>query len=109
MPVTQPTDSDNENKDQLSLLNNQFGSLQRQAILRKIPIVLIFEGADGAGKGALINRLLLSLDPRGFKVHTMHSPSEESIYRPFSGDSGLEIGISGNGRAIASSNAGFPY
>lgn len=83
MPVSQPSDSNNDTKDQLTLLNNQLGSLQRQAILRKIPIVIIFEGADAAGKGDLINRLLLSLDPRGFKVHAMHSPSEESIYRPY--------------------------
>ena len=81
MPVTQPTDSDL--KSQLSLLNQDLGRLQREAILKKIPVVILFEGADGAGKGALINRLLQSLDPRGFKVHTMHSPSEEAIYRPF--------------------------
>lgn len=81
MPVTQPADSDL--KSQLSILIQDLGRLQRQAILKKIPVVILFEGADGAGKGALINRLLQSLDPRGFKVHTMHSPSEEAIYRPF--------------------------
>jgi hypothetical protein len=41
MPVTQPTDSDNETKDQLSQFNNQLGSLQRQAILRKVPILIM--------------------------------------------------------------------
>ena len=81
MAVSQPTDSDL--KSQLSLLNQELGRLQRQAILKKIPVIILFEGADGAGKGVLINRFLHVLDPRGFKVHTMHSPSEEAIYRPF--------------------------
>ena len=81
MAVSQPTDSDL--KSQLSLLNQELGRLQRQAILKKIPVIILFEGADGAGKGVLINRFLHVLDPRGFMVHTMHSPTEEDIYRPF--------------------------
>ncbi|MCB1123839.1 MAG: polyphosphate:AMP phosphotransferase [Verrucomicrobiae bacterium] len=83
MPVTETTDSEDQLKKELNLLDQQIGSLQRQATQRKIPVIILFEGADGAGKGELINRVLQSLDPRGFKVHTMHSPSEESFYRPF--------------------------
>jgi AMP-polyphosphate phosphotransferase len=81
MPASPNTDSDE--KEQLSTLSQELGRLQRQAIFQKIPVIILFEGADAAGKGTLINGLLLSLDPRGFKVHTMHSPSEDAIYRPF--------------------------
>lgn len=81
---------DNENpsgesvlKSRISDLNQELGGLQRQAIQSKIPVMIVFEGADGAGKGYLMNRLLLSLDPRGFKVYSAHSPSEENLYRPY--------------------------
>lgn len=83
MPVSETTDNEDQLKKDIQLLNQQLGSLQRKTIQRKVPVIILFEGADGAGKGELINRLLQSLDPRGFKVYTMHSPSEESIYRPF--------------------------
>jgi len=83
MPLFDNSNEDPTVKDQISFLNNELGKLQREAIQLKIPIVILFEGVDGAGKGALINRLLLSLDPRNFKVHAMHSPNEEALYRPF--------------------------
>ncbi|MCZ6674306.1 MAG: polyphosphate:AMP phosphotransferase [Verrucomicrobia bacterium] len=83
MPVTQQTASESDVKHQLSLLHEELGSLQRQARQLKIPVIILFEGADGAGKGTLINKLLMSLDPRGFKVYAMHSPNDEAIFRPF--------------------------
>jgi AMP-polyphosphate phosphotransferase len=83
MPVTQNPSGESEIKNQISDLNQELGSLQRQAIQSKVPAIIVFEGADGAGKGYLMNRLLLSLDPRGFKVYSAHSPNDESIFRPY--------------------------
>jgi len=66
-----------------SELEQKLGELQREAKDLKIPIIILFEGWDAAGKGTLINRLTLSLDPRGFKVFPIHTPNEEERLRPF--------------------------
>jgi polyphosphate kinase 2 (PPK2 family) len=57
--------------------------LQMRARELKIPVIIIFEGWDASGKGTLINKLLLCLDPRGFKVHAVNPPTEEERRRPF--------------------------
>jgi polyphosphate kinase 2 (PPK2 family) len=57
--------------------------LQRRAIEMMIPVVVVVEGWEAAGKAALINRLLLSLDPRHFSVYWITSPTEEDLLRPF--------------------------
>lgn len=57
--------------------------LQRRARAAGVPVIVVFEGWDAAGKGTLINRLLLALDPRGFTVHPTNKPNEEERLRPF--------------------------
>lgn len=47
---------------------------QRQLIERHIPVVIVFEGMDAAGKGGAIQRLTAKLDPRGFEVHPIGPP-----------------------------------
>lgn len=64
-------------------LELKLGVLQREAIERKIPVIIVFEGWDAAGKGTLINRLILNLDPRHFKVSSALKPTEEERLRPF--------------------------
>ena len=72
-----------EYKTIISDLELRLGGLQRQARELQIPVIVVFEGWDAAGKGTLINRLLLSLDPRGFSVHPTNPPNEEERWRPF--------------------------
>jgi polyphosphate kinase 2 (PPK2 family) len=72
-----------EYKAVISDLELQLGALQREAKDLCIPIIIIFEGWDAAGKGTLINRLILALDPRGFIVHPISAPNEEERLRPF--------------------------
>ena len=64
-------------------LERRVGALQRKAYELKIPVIIVFEGWDAAGKGTLINKLLLALDPRGYTVHPTNPPNEEEILRPF--------------------------
>jgi len=40
-------------------------------------VALVFEGLDAAGKGSAIRRLTGRLDPRGYRVHPIGSPSDE--------------------------------
>lgn len=72
-----------EYKSAMDELEIQAGKLQREAIRLRIPVIILFEGWDAAGKGTLINRLTLSLDSRGFVVYPISPPNEEELFRPF--------------------------
>jgi len=67
-------------KDGLDL---RLAALQRKARDLRIPVIIVFEGWGAAGKGTLINELILPLDPRGFNVYSTLSPTEDEALRPF--------------------------
>lgn len=69
-----------EVKDDLEI---KLATLQRRAQELKIPVIVVFEGWNAAGKGSLINEMILPLDPRGFKVFSALAPNEEEALRPF--------------------------
>jgi len=64
-------------------LELRLGELQRRAKDLEIPVIIVFEGWDAAGKGTLINDVLLAMDPRGFNVHPTNPPTKEELLRPF--------------------------
>lgn len=64
-------------------LELELARLQRAARGAKLPVVVVFEGWDAAGKGTCINRLMRPLDPRGYKVHPILPPTEQELYYPF--------------------------
>ncbi len=72
-----------EYKSLIGELERRIGKLQRDARKLKIPVVVVFEGWDAAGKGTLINNLILALDPRGFKVYPTNAPTQEERLRPW--------------------------
>ncbi len=57
-------------------LETDLGAAQRAVRAAGVPVVIVFEGWDAAGKGNLINRLTQALDPRGFKVRAISAPNE---------------------------------
>jgi AMP-polyphosphate phosphotransferase len=67
-------------KDDVDL---KLGSLQRQVKALGVPVIVVFEGWSAAGKGTLINELILPLDPRGFTVHSARGPTQEEAFYPF--------------------------
>ena len=72
-----------EYKTILPELELRLGELQRKARALDIPVIIVFEGWDAAGKGTLINRLIQTFDPRGCVVHPINAPNEEERLRPF--------------------------
>lgn len=64
-------------------LEYRLGELQREARALDIPVILLFEGWGASGKGSQINRLLMALDPRGVRVHSIELPNEEERLRPY--------------------------
>jgi AMP-polyphosphate phosphotransferase len=61
----------------------KLAALQRQAKALGIPIIVVVEGWSAAGKGTLINEMILPLDPRGFSVYSARGPTEEDAFYPF--------------------------
>ncbi|HEY3424762.1 MAG TPA: phosphate--AMP phosphotransferase [Negativicutes bacterium] len=72
-----------EYKELVDELRRKLALLQRQARDAQMPVVIVFEGWDAAGKGTLINELILSLDPRGFNVYPTHEPNEDEQFKPY--------------------------
>ncbi len=66
-----------------SELEVRLGECQRAARAAGVPVVIVFEGWDAAGKGTIINRLAQVLDPRGFRVHPIFSPTKDERYHPW--------------------------
>ncbi len=49
-----------------------------------LPVMVLFEGWNAAGKGAVIGKVIRNIDPRFFKVATMdREPSDEEKRYPF--------------------------
>ncbi|MBF0501085.1 MAG: phosphate--AMP phosphotransferase [Candidatus Riflebacteria bacterium] len=72
-----------EFKEWMKGAERRINELQRGMKEAGIPTIVVFEGLEAAGKGTCINRLMLPLDPRGFKVHPIHPANEEEAMRPF--------------------------
>ena len=60
------------------------GLLAAQVALRPagVPVILVFSGADGAGKSETVQRLHEWLDPRGLETNAFGPPSDEERERP---------------------------
>lgn len=56
--------------------------LQRTLHDKKISTIIVFEGLETAGIGKQINRLIQALDPRGYRVYDMSTPSSEEKQHP---------------------------
>jgi polyphosphate:AMP phosphotransferase len=67
----------------MPVLEQRLGRLQRSCREKGIPVIVVFEGWDAAGKGSMINRLMLALDPRGYSVLPTNAPTEEERPRPY--------------------------
>jgi polyphosphate kinase 2 (PPK2 family) len=51
--------------------------LEHQIYVARVPVVIVYEGWDAAGKGGNIRRLGQGLDPRGYEVGPIGAPTEE--------------------------------
>jgi len=62
--------------ERLRNAQNVLGRLHNEMYLRRVPMVIVFEGWDAAGKGGAIKRLVSPLDPRGYKVAPFGAPND---------------------------------
>ena len=62
--------SKQEYSESLPKIEAELGRLQRECKDLDIPVMIVFEGFGASGKGLQIGKLIHSMDPRGFEVHT---------------------------------------
>ncbi len=74
--LTQSLSAD-EYKQQLREEQTRFGKLQQSIYEDEIPVLVLFEGWDAAGKGGAIKRLTDILDPRSYTVNAFAAPTDE--------------------------------
>ncbi|MGK7873488.1 MAG: polyphosphate:AMP phosphotransferase [Xenococcaceae cyanobacterium] len=68
---------------QIEDLMRELRSLQKACWDKKLPVIVVLEGWAAAGKGALVKNMVNYMDPRGFAVHPILSPSSQEQRYPF--------------------------
>lgn len=72
-----------EYKKRMAELEPKLSLLQRRLREKGTPIMIVFEGFGGAGKGTQINNLIQPMDPRGFSVYSTKAENKEEQMHPF--------------------------
>ncbi len=62
--------------DALSHWQQRICDLGNALYRERIPLMILYEGWDAAGKGGNIRRLTAPMDPRGYDVHPVSAPNE---------------------------------
>ncbi|GAA6130960.1 polyphosphate:AMP phosphotransferase [Halopseudomonas sabulinigri] len=70
-------------KRELAHYQQQLRDLIRHPAFAKGSLLLVFEGADAAGKGGTIRRITRCLDPRILRVHGTRAPTDEERSQPY--------------------------
>ncbi len=73
---------DREFAKEIAPLQLKLGVLQRAFRDHRIPIIIVVEGWNASGITTVINELIRFLDPRGFSLHSIGSPTDEERARP---------------------------
>ncbi len=71
-----------ESKLLIENLQNDLMVLQQQMKELKIPMLILFEGWDGSGKGVCINKLVNQLDTRAYTVYSIQPADEAEKRKP---------------------------
>ena len=69
-------------KAQVLLLREELLAVQQRLRQAPFPVVVLFSGVDGAGKGETVNLLHEWMDPRWLHTHAYGEPSDEERERP---------------------------
>jgi polyphosphate kinase 2 (PPK2 family) len=65
--------------DRLGSLQKDLLGLQIKTFQKDRRAIFVFEGWDAAGKGGVIKRLTMWMDPRGYKVWPIAAPKDEEV------------------------------
>ncbi len=65
--------------DELKKNQKELAKLHGKIYKKKIPVILVFEGWDAAGKGGAIKRVSYALDPRGYEAVPLAAPDKREL------------------------------
>jgi polyphosphate kinase 2 (PPK2 family) len=75
-------------KTKLEACQQRIFELEHDVYVKRIPVVIVYQGWDAAGKGGNIRRLTQSMDPRGYEVIPIAAPNDVEKSHHYCGVSG---------------------
>ncbi len=75
--------SDKEYDEQLAMWQSRLARQAQSKKFEKLPLILVFEGQDAAGKGGTIRRVTHALDPRQFNAIPISAPTPDELAQPY--------------------------
>lgn len=75
--------TEEEYRARLKELQKELRKIHNVLYKKKIPVIIAYEGWDAAGKGGNIKRIASALDPRGYEVFPIASPTPDEKNRHF--------------------------
>lgn len=65
--------------EELKKAQKELAKIHGKLYKKKIPVVMVFEGWDAAGKGGAIKRIGTALDPRGYEAVPIAAPDQKEL------------------------------
>ena len=75
-------ESDEEYKRQLKAEQGRFFELELELYQKRVPLMLMYEGWDAAGKGGNIKRVTQAIDARAYTVYPSPAPTKPELMHP---------------------------
>ncbi|WP_251231112.1 polyphosphate--AMP phosphotransferase [Adlercreutzia aquisgranensis] len=72
-----------EYREQLKRQQKRLGKLEMEMYRARIPLILMYEGWDAAGKGGNIKRVAQALDARAYTIFPSPAPTKPELMHPF--------------------------
>ncbi len=74
--------SDEEYKTQLKTEQKLFRDLEIEMLQKRVPLILMYEGWDAAGKGGNIKRIAQAIDARTYTIFPSPAPTKPELMHP---------------------------
>ncbi len=75
-------DDQDEYRSQLKKEQERFRELQVEAYRKGVPLIIMYEGWDAAGKGGNIKRIAQAIDARSYEIFPSPAPSATELAHP---------------------------
>lgn len=79
---SKPTLGEGEYRRRLKLEQKRFAVLEQEMYLARIPLLIMYEGWDAAGKGGNIKRVAQALDARAYTIFPSTAPTKPELLHP---------------------------
>ena len=79
IPLSGKIVSPEEYPERLKAAQKELSKLHNRLYMKKIPMLICFEGWDAAGKGGAIKRIASALDPRGYEAVPVSAPDKTEL------------------------------